>query len=93
MEDDLKENGEKNEYDIKKNFSQFLLNMEDDLKKIRNGRRPPKKRKTTSKKEKKEDDLKKKYKKKLKTTLQKEMEDDPSKNEKWKTTSKNKTKK
>jgi hypothetical protein len=31
---------------------------------------------------------KKKYLKKLKTTLQKEMEDNPPKNEKWKTTSK-----
>jgi hypothetical protein len=57
--------------------------MEDDLKKI-------KKLKTTSKKEgrrptkkkKKKDDLKKPK----KNPLHKEMEDDPRKNEKWKTT-------
>ena len=44
--------------------------MEDDLQK---------KRKTTSKKEKRKTTSKQKYKKKLKTTLLKEMEDDPLK--------------
>ena len=65
-----------------------LIKWKTTSKKIRNGRRPQKKKEDDLKKRKKEDDLKKKYRKKIKTTLQKEMEDDPPKNEKWKTTSK-----
>jgi hypothetical protein len=62
--------------------------MEDDLKKIRNGRRPHKKMEDNLKKNKKmEDDLKKKIREK-KISIPLKYGRRPQKNKKWKTTSK-----